>query len=254
MLTEEHFALFTKYRITAMGEKLREIIDDPGYDKLTFEEKIEAMIDAEIDARYNRKVEMLCRKAGFKQKDACIEKITYLEGRTLSKDRMLRFSECDWVNECDNVIILSPSGGGKSFVAQALGNAACRKEKKVFYRRLADLLRDLDVARIGGNYYEMMDQVTEVDLLILDDFFTTPVSERGIIDIFEIMEARENKGSTLLASQIDPSEWYLRIEAEVIADSILNRITKRARIIDIEGPNMREYITKKRKEEIDFWE
>jgi len=254
MLTEEHFGLFTKYRVTAMGAKLREIIEDSTYDKMTFEEKIEAMIDAEIEARYNRKVDALCKKAGFKQKDACIEEISYLEGRTLSKDRMLRFSECSWIDERDNVIVLSSSGGGKSFVAQALGNAACRKEKTVLYRRFADLLRDLDIARVNGNYYKTMDDVAEVELLIIDDFFTTPVSERGIIDLFEIMEAREGRGSTLLASQIDPAEWYLRIEAEVMADSILNRIVKRARIIDIEGPNMREYLAQKRAKESGHWE
>lgn len=76
MLTEEHFKLFTKYRITAMGEKLREIIADPAYDEKTFEEKVEAMLDAEIEARYNRKVETLCRKAGFTQTEACVEDIS----------------------------------------------------------------------------------------------------------------------------------------------------------------------------------
>ena len=75
MLTEEHFAMLAKYRVTAMGEKLREIIEDPSYDKMTFEEKIEAMIEAEAEARYNRKVEILCRKAGFKQKVGCVNRI-----------------------------------------------------------------------------------------------------------------------------------------------------------------------------------
>lgn len=124
----------------------------------------------------------------------------------------------------------------------------------MIYRRLAGLLRDLDIARVNGDYYKVMDALSDVDLLILDDFFTTPVSERGIVDLFEIMESREGSGSTIIASQVDPSEWYLRIDAEVIADSILNRIVKRARIIDIEGPNMREYIANKRKADKDYWE
>jgi len=254
MLTEEHFALFTRYRITAMGEKLREIIEDSSYDALTFEEKIEAMISAEIDARYGRKVEKLRRTAHFKQGNACVEDIIYLQDRTLNKDRIARFAACDWIDEHDNLLILSSSGGGKSYIAQALGNAACRKTKSVIYSRLADLIRDLDIARVNGDYHKLMGQVASVDLLILDDFFTTPVSERGIIDLFEIIEAREGCGSTLFASQIDPAEWYLRIAAEVIADSILNRIVKRARIIDITGPNMREYLEVKRKAKNDYWE
>ncbi len=254
MLTEEHFTLFTTYKIRAMGEKLREIIEDPAYDDMTFEEKIEVMLDAEEDARYTRKVEKLSKAARFKQNDACVEDIVYIEGRTLNRDRIARFAKCDWVDEHDNVVIISKTGGGKSYVAQALGNAACRSEHSVIYRRLADLIRDLDIARVNGNFYVEMDRISGTDLLILDDFFTTPVSERGIIDLFEILEAREGRGATVFASQIDPAEWYLRIEAEVIADSILNRITKRARFIDIGGPNMREYMEEKRKNQPNHWE
>jgi DNA replication protein DnaC len=254
MLTEEHFELFTKYRIRAMGDKLREIIEDTAYDNKTFEEKMEILLDAETDARYGRKVEKLSKSAGFKQRSACVEDIIYLEGRSLNRDRIARFSKCEWVNDHDNVVILSKTGGGKSYVAQALGNAACRSEHSVIYRRLADLLRDLDIARTNGNFYEKMDRIAAVSLLILDDFFTTPVSERGIIDLFEILEAREGRGSTLFASQIDPAEWYLRIEAEVIADSTLSRITKRARYIDIEGPNMREHMEQIRRSKPDYWD
>jgi DNA replication protein DnaC len=254
MLTEEHFALFTKYKVRAMGDKLREIVEDSACDSMTFEEKMEAMLDAEADARYTRKVERLSKTAGFKQRGACVEDIVYVEGRSLNRDRIARFAKCDWVGEHDNVVIISKTGGGKSYVAQALGNAACRKEHSVIYRRLADLIRDLDIARVNGEFYVEMDKIANVELLILDDFFTTPVSERGIIDLFETLEAREGCGSTIFASQIDPAEWYLRIDAEVIADSILNRITKRARFIDIEGPNMREYMEERRKSKPNHWD
>jgi DNA replication protein DnaC len=254
MLTEEHFELFTRYKVRAMGDKLRGIIEDPTYDDKTFEEKIEAMLDAEMDARYTRKVERLIKIAGFKQKDACIEDVVYLEGRSLNRDRIARFAKCDWVCDHDNVVVISKTGGGKSYVAQALGNAACRLEHSVIYRRLADLIRDLDIARINGDLYTEMDKIAGVDLLIIDDFFTTPVSERAVIDLFEILEAREGLGATMFASQIDPAEWYLRIDAEVIADFILNRITKRARFIDIEGPNMREHMEEKRRSQPDHWD
>jgi DNA replication protein DnaC len=254
MLTEEHFELFTKYKIRAMGDKLREIVEDCAYDNKTFEERIELMLEAEMDARYSRKVERLAKIAGFKQRGACVEDIVYIEGRSLNRDRIARFAKCDWVADHDNVVIISRTGGGKSYISQALGNAACRAEHSVIYRRLADLLRDLDIARTNGEFYSEMDRVAGVELLILDDFFTTPVSERGIIDLFEILEAREGQRSTMFASQIDPAEWYLRIDAEVIADSILNRITKRARFIDIEGPNMREFMEERRRSEPNHWD
>ncbi len=129
---------------------------------------------------------------------------------------------------------------------QALGVAACRNLHKVRYVRLADLFDDLARCRSAadGSLYEHMDYYKRVDLLILDDFLTTPTDVQGAIDLFEIIESREGRAATLVASQLEPNEWYLRIEGELMADSILNRIATRARFVDLGGPNMREYLAK----------
>ena len=94
-----------------------------------------------------------------------------------------------------------------------------------------------------------MDDYKTVPFLIVDDFLTTPVATQNAVDLFEIMEARENRRATLIASQLEPNEWYLRIEGELMADSILNRIATAARYVDLEGPNMREYLASQRKDE-----
>ena len=91
-----------------------------------------------------------------------------------------------------------------------------------------------------------MDGYKSVDLLIIDDFMTTPITTQNSIDLFEIMEAREGRRATIIASQLEPNEWYLRIEGELMADSILNRIATGARFIDLEGPNMRDHLAKKK--------
>ena len=91
-----------------------------------------------------------------------------------------------------------------------------------------------------------MDEYKTVRLLIIDDFMTTPIETRNAIDLFEIMEAREHRRATLIASQLEPNEWYPRIEGELMADSILNRIATGARYIDLDGPNMREYLAKEK--------
>ena len=98
-----------------------------------------------------------------------------------------------------------------------------------------------------GSYFEKMDAYKSVALLLVDDFMTTPISTQNSVDLFEIMEAREGRRATVIASQLEPNEWYLRIEGELMADSILNRIATGARYIDLEGPNMREYFAKKRR-------
>ena len=251
MLTEEHFELFKQFRIKAMGDKLREMIDDASYDKFTFEEKVEMLLDAESTARRDRKVAKYVKQAGFKTPSACVEDVVYLSDRTLSKDRIMRYAGCEWVENCEVMVIISKTGCGKSYLCQAFGNAACRKLIEVRYTRLAGICEDLDRARAAadGSYYELMDELKTVPLLIVDDFMTTPITTQNAVDLFEIMEARENLCATLIASQLEPNEWYLRIEGELMADSILNRIATGARYIDLEGPNMRDYFAKKKQAE-----
>lgn len=250
MLTEEDFDLFRQFRVKAMGDKLREMVDDPSYDEMTFEERMKVLIDAEASARRDRKVAKLVREARFKLSSACVEDVLYLKGRKLSKDRVLRWAECSWVDDCEVMVIISRTGCGKSFLSQALGNAACRRLIPTRYVRLADMFDELNRSRSAGDgtFYTRMDALKSVQLLIVDDFMTTPIATQNAVDLFEVMEAREGRRATVIASQLEPNEWYLRIEGELMADSILNRIATGARYVDLDGPNMREYFAKRRAE------
>ena len=109
-------------------------------------------------------------------------------------------------------------------------------------------MEDLNRCRAAadGSYYQHMDAYKTVQLLIVDDFMTTPIATQNAVDLFEIMEAREGRAATLIASQLEPNEWYLRIEGELMADSILNRVATGARYVDLDGPNMREYFAKQK--------
>lgn len=248
MLTEEDFARFKEFRVAAMGEKLREMVEDPAYDEMTFEEKVKEMIDAQVNAKTTNKIARLSRAARFKVPTACVEDIVYLPERKLSKDRVMRLASCRWVEDNEVVVIVSKSGCGKSYLCQALGNAACRQLYPVRYARLADICSELSRAReaADGSYYERLDGFKEMRVLIIDDFMTTPISTQSAIDLFEILEARESRAATLIATQLEPDEWYLRIEGELMADSILGRTASVARYLDLEGPNMREYFAKMR--------
>jgi len=250
MLAEDDFKKFTEFKITAMGNKLREMIDDPTYDDMTFEEKIKELLDTEVAARETRRIVKLNKEARFKVPSACIEDIIYLPERKLNKDRIVRYADCKWVDDNEVVILISKSGCGKSYLSQALGNAACRKLISVRYTRLSDICNDLNQARFtaDGSYFERIDHYKTVRLLIIDDFFTTPIATENAVDLFEIMEAREGRAATLIASQLEPEEWYLRIDGELMADSILGRIASAARYVDLDGPNMRKYLADKAKD------
>ena len=231
-----------------MGDRLREMVDDPSCDEMTFEERVKVLLDAEASARRDRKVAKLVREARFRLPSACVEDVLYLQGRKLSKDRVLRWAECSWVEDCEVMVIISKTGCGKSYLSQALGNAACRRLIPTRYVRLADMFDELDRARVigDGSYYQRMDALKSVQLLILDDFMTTPIATQSAVELLEVTESREGRKATIVASQLEPNEWHLRIEGELMADSILNRIATGARYVDLDGPNMREYMAGQR--------
>ncbi|MBM6815410.1 ATP-binding protein [Olsenella uli] len=248
MLTEEHFQMLTRFKVRAMGDKLREMAGDDSCDRHAFEERMEMLMEAEASARRDRKVAKLVRDARFKLPSACVEDVVYLEEREPGRDRVARLSACEWVEACEVVVIISKTGCGKSFLGQALGNAACRRLSTVRYSRLADMMDDPSRCRSAGDgsCYERMDLYKAGRLLIVDGFLATPISTRNATDLFEIMEAGEGRAATLIASRLELNEWHLRIEGELMADSILNRVATGSRYVDLDGPNMREYFAKRR--------
>jgi DNA replication protein DnaC len=250
MLTEEDFARFTELGVGAMGARLREMAGGPAYDSPAFEEKAKEMTGARVNAKAERKIAAPDRAAGFKPPSACVEDVACLPEGKLGRDRVAGLASCRWVEDNEVLVIISKTGCGKSYLSQALGNAACRATRTVRYARLADVCADLNRARASGDgsYWRRLDACKAARLPIVDDFLTTPIATENAVDLFEIMEAREGRGATLIASQLEPEEWYLRIEGELMADSILSRTATTARYLDLDGPNMREYFARLRKD------
>ncbi|MCL2137521.1 MAG: ATP-binding protein [Coriobacteriia bacterium] len=243
-LTDEHFARLASLRMRAAAEQLRQIIDSGRYREMTIDECVIEMIEAEEEARSDRKVAKLHSKARFANPGACMEDIIYLPGRSVDRGYIERLASGGYIDGHDHVVIISETGCGKGYLAQALGNAACRQKRSVRYIRHPDLCKELGIARKTGEYYDLMQSLIDVDLLLLDDFSLTSIPEANVIDTFEIIEARVDRGSMVVASQFEPNQWHLMIKAETLADSIIDRIVHRAHYIDITGPNMRELASK----------
>jgi DNA replication protein DnaC len=243
-LEKEHYEKLTSFRVRAMADRLHEIVSDDK-NTLTLEECMVELIEAEDAARTNRKIAQLNSKARFAV-SACIEDIIYLPDRKLDKGYVDRLATCQYIDDHDHVVIISECGCGKSYIAQALGNAACRQKKSVRYIRHQDLCKELNIAKKCNSYYEVMDSFISADLLLLDDFFTVQISEANVIDTFEIIEARVEKGSMIISSIVEPDQWHLCIKTDRLADSIIDRIVHRTHFLDISGPNMREYLAKQR--------
>lgn len=243
-LSIDDMPLFTRLRMTAFGEAVIAIANDPEYDSWSFSRKIRHALAHETQARAGRRMMKLLKASRTPNLGACLEDIHFLPDRSLNPDLITRLGACNWIDHCTNLVILGPSSVGKSYLAQALVNAAARHDYTVRYYRLDDLANQLavlphqDPARL-----EFLQDLHSCDALVLDDFLTTPISSDTAADLLNILAAREGRGSTVVTSQFDPEDWYKSLHDAVIAESILNRIVSNAEIVQLTGPNMRRHTT-----------
>nr|WP_070042302.1 ATP-binding protein [Robinsoniella peoriensis] len=231
-------------RCTGMANEFQRQLDDPAtYGQLGFEERFSLITDAEWNRRQTNKLSKLIHLAGFSESGASIEAIEYHPDRRLDKAEMLRFATCKYIDEGHHIILSGASGGGKTFIACALGNAACRKFKKVRYVRLPELLDELNVAKGTGSFKKTVETYRKVDLLILDEWLIRPLDSVESYNLLEIIEARTNSqqgGSMVFCTQYETGDWYGRhdpasAEGSPISEAIMDRILHNAYSIFIDG-------------------
>ena len=243
MISESTKDILKAMRCTAMAAEFeRQMADPDTYGQLGFEERFGLVIDAEWNRRQANKLAKGIRSAGFAEAGASIEGIEYYPERKLDKAQMLRFATCRYIDEGHHVILSGASGGGKTYIACALGNAACRKFKKVRYIRMPELLDELNVAKGTGSFRKVIDSYRKVDLLILDEWLIRPLAQQGSYNMLEIVEARVNspKGSMIFCTQYEADDWYGRIDPEFaegspISEAIMDRIIHNSYDVFIAG-------------------
>ena len=243
MISESTKDILKAMRCTAMAAEFeRQMADPDTYGQLGFEERFALVVDAEWNRRQANKLAKGIRSAGFAEAGASIEGIEYYPERKLDKAQMLRFATCRYIDEGHHVILSGASGGGKTYIACALGNAACRKFKKVRYIRMPELLDELNVAKGTGSFRKVIDSYRKVDLLILDEWLIRPLARQESYNMLEIVEARVNspKGSMIFCTQYEADDWYGRIDPEFaegspISEAIMDRIIHNSYDVFIAG-------------------
>ncbi len=235
MLNNKTIDKLHEMKLSVMASVLRQQFEDQTYAELSFEERFGLLVDAEWASRKNNRLTRLIHKAGFVFPGACLEDIEYHAGRQLDKALIARLASCGYIGECHNVIILGATGSGKSWLACALGNAACRNFYSVRYVRLPELFAELAVARVEGTYRKTLAQYKKVKLLILDEWLLYPLKDTEARDLLEITESRCKKASTVFCSQFDVGGWHEKIGETTLADSVCDRIVHDAYTILIAG-------------------
>jgi len=241
MIAEQTFSKMRRMRLNHLALVLQQTSDNPAYDELSFAERIGIVIDAEWDYRQSHKTTLLSKRAGFTDPTACVEAIDYRPERGLDKQKILSLATCGFIDARHDILILGKTGVGKSFIAQALGNSACRNHHRTLYIRMSQMLDDLAVATAAGTRHKVLDDYVKPALLIIDDYMLTQPNRDAVGLLLDLTEKRLHTGSTIYCSQLTPDQWHERIQEKIIADAILDRVVNRSHVINIHGDSMRRH-------------
>lgn len=239
MLNQPTIDKMLTMKMNAMAEAFHQQLGSSRYAELPFEDRIGMMIDAEYSAREQRKLTRRLQCARLRQ-PACIEDIDFKARRGLDRQVLLSLASCQWVRQNLNLLITGPTGTGKTYLACALANKACRSGLTAYYARASHLPHQLAVARGDGSYARLLKRLTKTDLLVLDDWLLTPLGNAERRDILEVIEDRHERTSTLIASQLPLSSWHEALGEPTLADSICDRLVHAAYQINLTGRSMRE--------------
>jgi DNA replication protein DnaC len=225
-------------KLFGMAEALAQQLAQPQTHDLAFEERLALLVECEQLARDNRRLTRLLSAAKLRV-NACVEDIDYRHPRGLQRAQMASLASCEWIDQHHNLCLTGPTGCGKTWLACALGNQACRRGLPVRYVRLPRLLEQLRIAHGDGSWARLMGQFKRTDLLILDDWGLNKLSAPQRNDLLELIEDRHGLRATLIASQLPVEHWHELIGEATLADAILDRLLHNAHRLTLTGESMR---------------
>lgn len=226
-------------RFNGMAAALKEQMEMDLGDSLCFEDRLGLLLDREQALRESRKLQTRLRKAKLRH-NSSVEDIDFRHRRGLDKSLVARLADCSWIKEHTNLIITGPTGVGKSYLACAFAQKACREGYSALYLRLSKLFEDLALAKGDGRYLKLLNAYAKTDLLVLDDYGLNTLNQEQRHDLLEILEDRHDLRSTLVTSQLPVKHWHERIGDQTLADAILDRLVHTAHKIELKGESMRK--------------
>jgi DNA replication protein DnaC len=239
MLTHPTLDKLQALRLTGMAKALEEQLQMTGLEELSFVERLGLLVDREMTDRENRRLKDRLAKARFRQA-AAVEDVDLRTPRGLDRSQFLALCSCQWVTQHLNVLITGPTGAGKSFLACALAQKACREGFTALYHRLPRLLSELSTAKADGRYPKLLSSLARTDVLVLDDWGLHPLTDSHRRDLLEILEDRYGNRSTVVTSQLPIAAWHDAIGDATLADAVLDRLVHNAYELQLKGESRRK--------------
>ena len=240
MLTHQTVTQLRSLRLDGMARAFEEQLTQPQASGLAFEERFGLLVDRELAWRDSRRLERLLKQARLKYTDACIENVDSRSARGLDARQLTTLAGGDWLRRGQNLLITGATGLGKTWLACALGQAACRQGFSVLYTRFSRLLEELRIAHGDGSFGRRLQQLAKTDLLILDDFALAPIAQPERTDLLEVLDDRTNGKATLITSQLPIDHWYTYLNDPTLADAILDRIVHNSHRLALDGESLRK--------------
>jgi len=239
MLNQPTMEKLHAMKLHGMANGFREQIETPASAQLSFEERFGLLVDRQWSWKQDRALTRRLQLARFKERGV-IEDIDYQHARGLDRKLIRTLATSEWVRQHLNVLFIGPTGIGKTWLACALAHRACRDGFLASHKRMAELFRELAVARADGSIGQLLTKLARIDVLLLDDFAMAPLKDHERRDFLEICDDRYQRRSTILTSQMPVAHWHEQIGDPSIADSILDRLVHNAHRIELSGDSIRK--------------
>lgn len=226
-------------KLTAMAKAFTEQLQRPDIASLSFEERFSLIVDFQMLDVENRRLQNRLKTAKLRL-SASIEDLDFKEGRGLDRSQVMSLTMNHWVRNNQNILITGPTGAGKSYLACALAQKACRDGHTVLYQWLPNLLDSLAMARNDGRYQKIMAPLAKCEVLVLDDLLISPITLDAQRELLRIVEDRYGRKSTIITSQLPIKAWHNAMQDPTVADAIMDRIVHNSHKLELKGDSMRK--------------
>jgi DNA replication protein DnaC len=239
MTVEETIDKLMQLKLPHMAHALREQLERAAGSALSVDECVGLMVDREWTERDNRRTGRRIKDAKLGM-HACLEELWCDPARGLDKATVRSLGSCQWVRAKQNIIAIGATGTGKSYVAAAFAEAACRRGYRALRVRVPRLVGELAVARADGSYAAVLSRLAKLDVLVLDDLLIAPLKDSERRDLLEVLEDRYDRCSTVVTSQVPTKSWHEMLADPTVADAICDRLVHNAHVLSLTGPSIRK--------------